>query len=122
MSSVPSLLLFLCQLFSSSNKSRQSVAAVPGLLGYHHKPLRQGEGECGALLRFSLRPDAAAMAAHYALHGRQAYAAALVLFLAMQALEGREEAVGILHRKPGTVVAHIEGGLLVALVRAHLDL
>ena len=55
-----------------------------------------------------LGPDVAAVAAHDALHRRQADAGAGEVVGAVQALEDAEQPVGIAHVEAGAVVAHVE--------------
>ena len=66
----------------------------------------------------ALGPDAAAVALDDAVDGGQTDAGPLELGRLVQALERREEAVGVLHVEAGAVVAHVERGPAPSAARA----
>ena len=82
----------------------------------------EGKAESGALAWLGFRPDTAAMAVNDPRDGGQADAATLEFFGFVQALEGREDAVGVLHVEADAVVAHEEYPLSIDCFAAEFDL
>ena len=81
----------------------------------------EGKAESGALAWLGFRPDTAAMAVNDPRDGGQADAATLEFFGFVQALEGREDAVGVLHVEADAVVAHKIDGLPRGLLATEFD-
>src|SRR4051794_8679683 len=68
--------------------------------------VRQGEIEGSSLLGLGVGPDPATVPVNDPLHGCKPDACALELSTRVQALEGAEELVGVLHLEAGAVVAN----------------
>ena len=77
----------------------------PPRTGFEWRCGLQREVKARAAAGFGFGPDVAAMAAHDALHRRQADAGAREVVGAVQALEHAEQAVGVAHVEAGAVVA-----------------
>src|SRR5439155_2902318 len=101
-------------LSSTSRIARSVIGCLPVLAS-------QSEVERRPAPHRPLRPHAAAMAVHDALHRGEPHARALELGGRVEALERAEQLVGVRHVESRAVVPDEAGTLPVGLVHAELD-
>src|SRR3989454_6337151 len=100
---------------SGLSSTRRIARSVMGCLSVLAS---QGEVERRPAVHRSLRPHAAAMAVHDALHRGESYARALELDGRVEALERAEQLLGVRHVEARAVVPDEAGAVTVALGHA----